>query len=115
MVNYTKRILIFALARTGSTSLMNLFNVHKSIYAISEPFNIGNRDNIRGLGISGICNNEISEFKELDEELNRIFFDFNLVKHVWHPSGFPFVESDPGYAFNSLLSKNEYLLKVANI
>ncbi len=111
MVNYTKRILIFALARTGSTSLMNLINVHKSIYAISEPFNIGNKEHFKGMGINGICENEISEFKELDLELNRIFLDFNLIKHVWHPSGFPFIESDPGYAFKFLMSKNEYLLK----
>ena len=88
---------------------MNLFNVHKSIYAISEPFNIGNRNNLLEMGYEGICDYEVSDFRELDTEISKIFFEFNLVKHVWAPSGFPFVEEHPGYAFNSLVSKNEYL------
>jgi hypothetical protein len=33
-----------------------------------------------------------------------------LVKHVWHPSGFPFIESDSSYAFTETVSLNEYLL-----
>jgi hypothetical protein len=110
MINYTKRILIFALARTASTTLMNIFNVHKSIYAISEPFNIKNKDHIKGLGVKGICENEISSTSELDESLGRVFLEFNLVKHIWHPSGFPFKDQDHSYAFSDIVPINEYLL-----
>jgi len=110
MVSYTNRIIIFALARTASTSIMNMLNVHKSIYAISEPLNVLNKDFIMELGFEGICEKEISKFSELDEALGKIFLQFNLVKHVWHPSGFPFIESDPGYAFNKTFSINDYLL-----
>lgn len=33
-----------------------------------------------------------------------------MVNHVWHPSGFPFIESDSSYAFTKTVSLNEYLL-----
>ena len=110
MVNYTKRIIIFALARTASTSLMNIFDIHKSVRAISEPFNLGNHPNLRRMGILDICDHTISNERELDEELSRIFLKFNLVKHVWHPSGFPFSNQDESYAFNDSRSLNEYLI-----
>lgn len=108
MKTYDKKILIFSLARSGSTTLMNLLNIHKMIYAISEPFNILNEENL--VNIPGICEREISTREMLDEELGKITENYNCIKHIWHPSGFPFIESSPGYAFNDIESLNEYLL-----
>jgi hypothetical protein len=74
------RFLIFALARTGSTSLMHVLNCHPQIRCLREPFNPTNVDAIKGA----------SDIASLDQTLNKIWTDYNGFKHVWDSTGWPF-------------------------
>ena len=75
-----KRFLIFALARTGSTSLMHLLNCHPQIRCLREPFNPGNDDFIKGA----------VDLVSLDQMVENIWTDYNGFKHVWDSTGWPF-------------------------
>jgi LPS sulfotransferase NodH len=73
------KILIFALARTGSTALFNLLNLHNEINLIYEPFN---QDSTKKY----LCNN----LDDLKNYLNEIEKIYNGIKHVHHFTGWPF-------------------------
>ncbi|GGA93593.1 Stf0 family sulfotransferase [Puia dinghuensis] len=75
-------VIIFALARTGSESLYNIFNLHENLECISEPFNKSNNYTYH-------AGNE----EELSSSLNDIRGQFNLIKHVWDPKGWPFQDA----------------------
>lgn len=106
-----KKILIFALARTGSTSLLNLLDLHDSISGVSEPFNYKNTKNIRiKHGLEDFDPSTIKNFDQLVKELQYLFKKFNCIKHVWHPSGFPFNDLYPGHRKDKYVSLNEHLL-----
>jgi hypothetical protein len=69
------KALIFALPRTGSTSILKALNAHPNIRCSCEPFTfpamLRSREQIR-------------------ERLATLRRDYFAVKHVWHPSGWPF-------------------------
>lgn len=86
------RFLLCALARTGSTTLMKALNCHPLIRCIHEPFNPDNAHaNYRG---------RVSDKQSLQAVLDEIWKHYNGVKHVWHPTGWPFAE---GSEFNRWL------------
>jgi hypothetical protein len=72
------KIIIFAFARTGSSTLLEIFKIHPDIICLKEPFN-PNR---------GIAWGEINYLKEIrDEEsvprvLEMIFKKYNCIKHL---------------------------------
>ena len=90
--------------------MMNILNIHKSVYAISEPFNVGNKENYRSLKKGLISDKEIANEQELDKSLKKLFGEFNCIKHIWHPAGFPFLEKNPEYAFDDTVTLNEVIL-----
>jgi hypothetical protein len=86
-----ERFIIFALARTGSTTLMRVLNCHPHIRCINEPFN---PDNCRGREPA------FPDEASIRRTLVEIWERFNAIKHVWHPTGWPF---GPNSAFNESL------------
>jgi len=76
------RFLIMSLPRSGSTTLMNVLNCHPDIRCLREPFNPDQAGNAY-LG-------RVHDFASLGSVLCRIWRDFNGVKHVWEPCGWPF-------------------------
>jgi hypothetical protein len=75
-------VLIFALPRTGSTSLMRALNCHPALRICNEPFN-SDSGSIEGLG-------PVENPAALDAALQRIWTAHNGIKHVWDPGGWPF-------------------------
>jgi LPS sulfotransferase NodH len=92
------RFLIFALARTGSTTLMRLLRCHPDIRCIGEPFN----KVLHGGEYWQRASDEVA----LDEILQQIWGTHNGIKHVWYPEGGPF--RDHGALNAHLLSQGEY-------
>ncbi len=90
-----EKYLIFALARTGSTSLMNIMNVNKSIKLFSEPFNKHNVFFTINKEFSKLGQKPITGIEDLKEELEILVneYGYNGLKHVWQPSGFPFQQN----------------------
>lgn len=76
------RFLVMSLPRCGSTTLMNVLNCHPDIRCLREPFNPDQAGNTY-LG-------RVHDFSSLDSVLRRIWRDYNGVKHVWEPCGWPF-------------------------
>lgn len=95
------RFLIFALGRTGSTALMRALNCHPAIRCIHEPFNI--RDLTSRFG--GRARDRATLIALLDE----IAAEYNGIKHVWNPLGWPFLES-PELNFEVLTNFGPVLL-----
>jgi hypothetical protein len=75
-------VLIFALPRTGSTSLMRMLNCHPALHICNEPFNRDTKS-IEGLG-------PVDSADALDAALERVWMEHNGIKHVWQSSGWPF-------------------------
>lgn len=108
----SERFLIFALARTGSTSLMNLMNISSSINLVSEPFNKKNSFFFSAKNMNEFGKRDINNLLDLKDELDILLelYGYNGIKHVWHPSGFPF-ESIVGNNFiSNEVSLNQHLL-----
>lgn len=76
------RCVIFALARTGSTTLMRALNCHPSLRIVNEPFNEHN--------FGGEILARVSGLGALKHEIELLWGAYNGIKHVWHPSGWPF-------------------------
>ena len=86
------RFLLCALARTGSTTLMRALNCHPLVRCLHEPFNPDNAHaNYRA---------RVSDRQSLHAALDEIWKHYNGIKHVWHPTGWPFPE---GSDFNRWL------------
>jgi hypothetical protein len=60
---------------------MRILNCHPEIRCVNEPFNPDN-----------CCGRELilPDEAALDEQLRGLWVRFNGLKHVWHPSGWPF-------------------------
>jgi hypothetical protein len=109
----SERFLIFALARTGSTSLMNLMNISKSINLISEPFNKKNSLFLTTNNMDKFGKTEIKNLLDLKNELDVLIniYGYNGIKHVWHPSGFPFENiTEMNNFLSNYVSMNQHLL-----
>ena len=77
-----KSYIIFALARTGSTALMELLNTRKDLQCIHEPFNPDNKE----FSYHGQILNE----EDLFNCIRMIYENVVGFKHVWHHNGWPF-------------------------
>lgn len=75
-------ILIFSLPRCGSTTLMRVLNCHKEIHCASEPFNDDSPP------FAELVRAE--DPQSLEAKLEAIRAEHDCIKHVWHPSGWPF-------------------------
>ncbi len=75
------RFLIYASARTGSSSLGQALNNYLGIQCAMEPFNPDWPGNVR---------ERVSDLPSLKREVRRLWRCHNGFKHVWHPNGFPF-------------------------
>ncbi|HZR50714.1 MAG TPA: hypothetical protein VFB06_14485 [Streptosporangiaceae bacterium] len=71
-----------SLPRCGSTTLMDVLNCHPDIRCLREPFNPDQAGNAY-LG-------RVHDFGSLGSVLDHIWREFNGVKHVWEPCGWPF-------------------------
>ncbi|MEW2581544.1 hypothetical protein [Streptomyces syringium] len=101
--------IIYSLARTGSTSLARALNLHPGISCLVEPFNpdtshLGGR--LPALASAG----------DLQSALKSIAREYNGIKHVASPYGFPFqgcgpalnlaLLDQPGYRYIYLHRRN---------
>lgn len=77
--------LIFALARTGSTTLRRLLESHPAISCIHEPFNPERRSPPEAVP-DGVL---------LRRELRQIRKTYSGIKHVWDTAGWPFPKGAP--------------------
>jgi hypothetical protein len=75
------RFIIFSLARCGSTTLMHALNCYQGVRCVLEPFTPANFSTDYG---------NINNAEALDSALGEIWREYNGIKHVWHPSGWPF-------------------------
>lgn len=82
--------LIFALARSGSTTLRRLLECHDGVACIHEPFNPGRRSPPE----------VVADGAQLRRELRQLRRRYEGIKHVWDPEGWPF---PPGSALNQEL------------
>jgi hypothetical protein len=71
------RFIIFAVARSGSSSLCHILNTHPEIICINEPF------------VPEHATAEIKTPDDLNRELDRIYDSATGIKHVWTDSGWP--------------------------
>src|SRR5262245_30663058 len=78
----TGRFLLFAMERTGSTTLGYVLNCHPSIRCVHEPFNPDCR--------SPAGDPAPKNLALLESELKRLWGANNGIKHVWLPDGGPF-------------------------
>jgi len=82
--------LIFALARSGSTTLRRLLACHDGVSCIHEPFNPDRRS----------PRDVVADGAQLRRELRQLRQRYDGIKHVWDPAGWPF---PPGSALNQEL------------
>ena len=78
------RFVISSLPRCGSTSLAELLSAHKNIKCLVEPFH---PKRYRGR-YHELARNE----RALDSTLRLIWNNWNGIKHVWQPNGWPFLD-----------------------
>lgn len=81
------RFVLFSLPRSGSTALCNTLNCHPAIRCISEPFNPQR--------FNGRFHNPMKDDASVDECLNRVWAEWNGIKHVCDWTGWPFVHNPP--------------------
>ncbi len=86
--------IVYASARTGSTSLRLALDCYRGIYCANEPFNEDVPGNVRG---------RISDLASLKRETERLWRHYNGIKHIWQPDRSRF--SDP--------AMEDYLLTAA--
>lgn len=78
-----ERFLVFCLPRTGSNTLMGVLNCHPDVRCCHEPFSTTRRDIP--------VHDPIVETREmLDARLERLWAEYDGIKHVFIPSGWPF-------------------------
>jgi len=75
------RFIICSLARCGSTTLMRALNCYQDIRCALEPFTPANLGTPYG---------NITKAAALDKAFHELWRDYNGIKHVWHPAGWPF-------------------------
>ena len=92
------RFLIFALARTGSTTLSRLLQCHPGIHCLGEPFN--------PVLYEGEYSRRATDRDSLDAVMAEIWGGYNAVKHVWHPAGWPF--GDDGALNEHMAAHGDY-------
>jgi hypothetical protein len=85
------RFLLFSLPRCGSTTLMRILACHPEISCFSEPFN----QDQSGRGYL----DRVHDPETLARTLGDVWARRQGIKHVWHPSGWPF----PNPVFNLLM------------
>lgn len=90
---------LFCEARTGSTTLMRIFNLHAEIRCLDEPFNYDYSPAYAG---------KITNTESLYQVLAEIWQTHNGIKHVADPSGWPFKES--GLNHNLLLNPDHDMI-----
>jgi hypothetical protein len=73
------KTLIFALPRTGSTSLAKAINAHTHRWCVIEPFTPG--PNKR---------EPVKNEADLLVRVSQIWQQYNAIKHIWLPCGWPF-------------------------
>lgn len=79
------RFVIFSLPRSGSTALCNTLDCHPAIRCVSEPFN--------SRRFNGRFHNPVKDERSLEECLDRIWAEWNGIKHVCDWTGWPFVHN----------------------
>ncbi len=77
--------LIFALARTGSTTLRRLLECHPAVSCVHEPFNPGRRRPPEPVTDGGRLHHELRQLRKRTSG----------IKHVWDPKGWPFPDGSP--------------------
>jgi hypothetical protein len=77
-------LIIFSMARCGSTTLMRALNLYADIDCLIEPFTPANE----GRTYLGITTE-----RGLSDALRQIWPHHNGIKHVWHPDGWPFTSA----------------------
>jgi hypothetical protein len=75
------RFLIFRGRVGGTTTLMRALNCYPGVQCALEPFTPENLSTTYG---------NISDAETLDRVLAEIWREYNGIKHVWHPTGWPF-------------------------
>ena len=83
--------MIFALARSGSTTLRRSLECHDGVACIHEPFNPDRRS----------LPEIVADGAQLRRELRQLRRRYDGIKHVWDPEGWPF---PPGSALNQELA-----------
>ena len=76
------RFVILSLPRCGSTSLARLVNAHAEVRCLIEPFHPQRYD--------GKYRALVHDVPSLDSTLELIWREWNGIKHVWEPDGWPF-------------------------
>jgi hypothetical protein len=76
--------ILFASARTGSTTLTRLLNCHPAIRCEFEPFNPGYSNPTAFLAQA------VQKSQGVAAALESLWQSCNGIKHVWHTDGFPF-------------------------
>jgi len=77
--------LIFALARTGSTTLRRLLACHPDVTCVHEPFNPGRRP----------AGAPVTDGATLRREVQALRRQHGGIKHVWDSAGWPFPTGSP--------------------
>jgi hypothetical protein len=97
--------MIFCLARTGSTTLIHLLNRHPQISCLSEPFNLD-----RYHEYTPRVNGRRSLYATLDD----IYQNYDGVKHVAGPNGWPFASANLNYDLLQYRAHRSILLTRSN-
>jgi len=96
------KFLIFALSRTGSTTLMRALECHPAIRCRHEPFSPDRAASDTSAVVQTV--------DELHQALELIARDHNGIKHVWNAMGWPPFEGDTRLHFELLTSFGRVLL-----
>ena len=92
-----RRFVVFALGRTGSRTLSRLLQCHHDIRCLNEPFN--------PTMYEGSYARQPADRHGLDTALEGLWRPYNGIKHVWDPTGWPFLDKG---------ELNEHLLTEGN-
>src|SRR5262249_26253559 len=75
-------LLVYCLARTGSTTLVRMVNCLPGTRCLNEPFNPNN--------LGGRHLRRVVEEASVAPALSSLSTEWNGIKQVWDPSGWPF-------------------------